>query len=197
MQVGLEDEANQILASRCDPSSELTEDEWWLVHVCRVQEDVVWHLKVTCIRYTIDFWDKKAQIEMYKALITLLIRMERFDDAYETLFTKYVPLMSELGCGGKEALDWSHFLLDRMSDPDHRDDCMVLDGYRRVLAGEALTWDEIELIGSKLMTEWQSFTLRREICTTLIGQQGAYQALMDIDAVPKDRLHAMSSEHKV
>jgi hypothetical protein len=192
MQLGLEDEANQILAGECSPSSQLTQDERWLVHECRVREDVVWEAKVTRIRYTIDFLDRRAQLEMYNTLISLLISTEKFDDAYEALFAEYVPLMTELGRGGEEALKWSHLLLDKLADADQLDDCRVLDGYRRVLAGERLSRDEIDVIGRKLMGKWQSFALRRELCTVLIGQEGAYDALKGVDAVPKDRLRVNS-----
>jgi hypothetical protein len=147
------------------------------------------------IRYTVDFLDRKAKLEMHKTLISVLINMKKFDDAYKDLFGNYVPLMTELGCGGEEALNWSRFLLDKLANPDDQDDCRVLDGYHRVLAGERLSRDEIEMIGGKLKGQWQTFALRSQICTVLIGQEGAYDALKGVDAVPKDRLHVSSPDY--
>ena len=186
--IGETEKAQLIIQVNSSANLEMTENEKNLIENLNVSEQNVLQAKANKAAYVYQFLSGKDKLNAIGTAIDLSFAAENYNQAYYLIFKEYIPLMSELGDDMLKALQWADLFKGQTFTKEMDEDIKALQIISNATNGMQISQNDLEFIASKMEQKWETFSLRRDVCSLLLQQEDSANYLKNVDAVPRDEL---------
>ncbi|KAH0794188.1 hypothetical protein GPJ56_001791 [Histomonas meleagridis] len=181
----------QLLERFCTTFPDITEQEHFVLSFEGFPIETYYQIKAQKLYFASQVeHDYSKKMHFLAKSIDFNFMINSIENAHLLIMNEYLPLMGNYEEGEEQLFNWCN-VISNISDLDNeeiKNDFQMLELYKKVSENNEISEDEMKFIGENLENGWSCFAIRRKYCHLCMKQIGAFEALVRVDAVPKDEL---------